>query len=124
MKIKQTLEKLVKGVLKRPIRILAVAGLVGLSGLTIAKDNLHFGSMTLNNPQENHYVWGIAPKISVNGKAEGDMRAYGLGGGGNFVGDNSTLIGDMRAYGLIGGNNSVGDNSTLTGDIRAYSLIF
>ena len=47
--------------------MIAGAGLAGLIALTSIKDNVHFGSVALNNPQENHYVWGILPETEIGG---------------------------------------------------------
>ena len=103
-------------------KAIVTLGLVGLVATVAIKDNVHFGSVTLHDPQENHYAIGLIPTINIKGEANGNMRSYGLIMGNNSLGDGSSLTGDMSAYGLFGGNNSLGDGSSLTGDMSAYGL--
>ena len=131
-----------KWILDNKKKTLASLVLAGLAGITISKDNVHLGSTTLNNAGGNHYVWGLFPSVKIigdtntsvrtyglvaintlNGKITGDMSTYGLIGGNNSTGDNSSITGDMGAYGLLVGINSTGNNSSITGDMGAYGLI-
>ena len=107
---------------KHPIRTITTLAGIGLIALTLAKDNVHFGSVRLNNPKENHYTWGLAPSVKVKGKAKGNLHTFGLLGAGNTLGNDSTMTGNMRVYGLIGTMNTLENDSTITGNIRAQSL--
>ena len=126
------------------IRSALCAGLLGLITTTALKDNVHFGSAKIYNPQENHYSWGLFPKLTFEGKncqgnasawglailseleddssINGKMSSYGLFGGISRVGDNSTITGDMSSYGLVVGSSEVGDKSTITGDITSKGI--
>ena len=121
-------------------------GLTALLTTTALKDNVHFESVQINNPQENHYVWGIIPTTTITGKdgkgkirtfgliygaselendseLKGDAKGYGLIFGRGRVGNNSNITGDAKGYGLIGGGGDVGNNSNITGDVKGYGLI-
>ena len=103
-------------------KAIVTLGLVGLVATVAIKDNVHFGSVTLHDPQENHYAIGLIPTINIKGEANGNMRSYGLIMGNNSLGDGSSLTGDMSAYGLVIGDNSLGDGSSLTGDIISKGM--
>lgn len=101
--------------------MICALALTGLVAITSAKDNVHFGSVTLHNPQENHYVWGFLPTTEIKGKATGNFRTYGLLFGQNELGKNSQVTGNMSLYTLVGGN-TLGDNSSITGNIISKGL--
>ena len=64
---------------ENPKKMIAGAGLAGLIAITSIKDNVHFGSVALNNPQENHYVWGIIPTTTLAGEnSRGNIYTFGL----------------------------------------------
>ena len=110
---------------ENPKKMIAGAGLAGLIALTSIKDNVHFGSVALNNPQENHYVWGILPETEIGGEnSKGNVYTIGLLAGGNILKENSQLTGNMNAYSLLIGRNVLGNNSQITGNMNAYSLFF
>lgn len=114
-----------------------------LIATTAIKDNVHFGSTTLNNPHENHYVWGIFPTTTIRGgSSNGNFYTLGLVYGGNDVEGNLEgsvnsvgLVGasnnlkersssqNMNAYGLFGGVNTLGEGSTNSGSMGSYGLI-
>src|SRR3989344_8703747 len=144
MTFKDKIKGFAKKLAEKPVRNITALGLAGLITLTAVKDNVHFGSVTLHNPQENHYVWGLAPTTTIkegskntngnfysagiiygknkteNNVEVNDMKAYGLFGENN-VGDNSK-VNNMKLYGLIGGENNVGDNSKVN-NMKLYGLI-
>ena len=91
-----------------------------LTTTTILKDNVHFGSVILNNPQKNQYVWGLLPSVKLRGKTDINLYSFGLFGAVNTVKDNSQ-VNNMMAYGLIV-SNSVEDNSQVN-NMRAYVLV-
>ncbi len=129
---------------ENPKKVLLGAGLIALTATTALKDNVHFGSVTLNNPQENHYVFGIHQKTEIQGKNSkgniytlglvginelrgnsqitGNMSAYGLMFAGNFLGYHSQITGNMSAYGSIIGENFLGYHSQITGNISNKGL--
>ncbi len=122
--LKDKIKTLGNWIKENPKKSILGIGLAGLIATTALKDNVHFGSVTLNNPQENHYVWGILPTTKIQGvNSKGNIYTLGLVGGGNPLGDNSQITGDMNAYGLFVGKNELGDNSQITGNMNAYGLI-
>ena len=145
MTFKDKIKGFAKKLAEKPVRNITALGLAGLITLTAVKDNVHFGSVTLHNPQENHYVWGLAPTTTIkegskntngnfysagiiygknkteNNVEVNDMKAYGLFGENN-VGDNSK-VNNMKLYGLIGGISNVGDNTEINGDIITKGII-
>jgi len=136
---------LVRFVKDKPVRKLVGLGLAGLVAVTALKDNVHFGSVVLHNPQENHYVWGLVPFVNIEGtetrgdiynfgivsknelrqksEHDGDLGAYGLVGGVNEVGEGSRVTGNLGTYGLVGGGNNFGEGSKVTGNLSAYGLV-
>ena len=148
-KIKELAKKLYEGYVKNPVRSTLVAGLIGLSGLTALKDNVHFvpvGTIEFYKPEKNQYVWGIFPSAKIRGASKDlgevksitsfgfiapntledssyarNMNAYGLFGGDNYVG-NYSRVEDMNAYALFAGVNNVGNYSRVE-DMNAYSLL-
>ncbi|MEK6934698.1 MAG: hypothetical protein AABW46_02360 [Nanoarchaeota archaeon] len=113
MGIKKTLTSIVKKVIRKPIRNSLLTGLAALVLTTAVRDNVHFGSIRLNNTQENHYIWGIFPTTEIYGNANGSIRTYGLFGAINSLGNTSTINGNVSGYGLIATRNELGDNSTI-----------
>ena len=116
-------KKVLDDCVKRPVKTAVCAGLIGLTGLTLAKDNVHFvpiGTIEFNAPQKNQYVWGLVPIARTKGESQAKMKNFGVVGG-NSVGDSSS-VGDMSAYGLLIGGNFVGDSSSV-GDMSAYGLL-
>ena len=103
---------------ENPKKMIAGAGLAGLIALTSIKDNVHFGSVELNNPQENQYVWGLFPETEINGEnSRGNIYTFGLLVGRNDLENNSQITGNMNAYGLVAGGNILKKNSQITGNI-------
>ncbi len=82
---------------KSLISIVLVGLLVGIT----LKDNVHFGAVTLNNSQENHYAWGIAPTITAKGDIKGNLSSYGLFMGANMLRDNSSIKGNAYIKGFL-----------------------
>jgi len=143
MEIRKVMSGLVKKVRRHPVRAIGFLGLLGLSALTSAKDNVHFGAVTLNNPQGNHYAWGVYPKIEVKGEGTGNMLSIGLYGcnevvedselvgnlrasgfvGCNFIGRNSELNGNVGVYNIVGGENYIEEHGELTGNMGAYGIV-
>src|SRR3989344_3885183 len=141
MTFKDKIKGFAKKLAEKPVRNITALGLAGLITLTAVKDNVHFGSVTLHNPQENHYVWGLAPTTTIkegskntngnfysagiiygknkteNNVEVNDMKAYGL-----FSGENNVEVNNMKAYGLFSGENNVGNNSKVN-DMKAYGLL-
>jgi len=70
----EKLKGLFKKIYKHKIKTCLIVGMMGLAALTISKDNVHFGSVTLHNPQGNHYVWGLIPVTRIAGNAKGNFR--------------------------------------------------
>ena len=121
--IKQRLKNLAHKINNHKVKYIAGIGLAGLVAITSLKDNVHFGAVNLNNPQENHYAWGLWPTIGISGKdIKGNFYSLGLLAGSNNLDANSTITGDMKAYGLLFGANNF-DDSTITGDMKAYGLL-
>lgn len=116
-----------KGLLEKiknnPKKTIAVIGLAGLIAITTAKDNVHFNSITLDSPQENHYTFGILPTTEIRGDAKGNFYTIGLIVGENLIRENSSIVGDMSVYGLIVGVNSVEENSSIVGDMYSHGLV-
>jgi len=108
MGFRSKVEGLARKLISNPVKTAVIGGLIGLSALTLAKDNVHFGSVTLNNPQGNQYVWGVWPITKIKGDLKGNLYSGGLIGG-NVV-ENNSQAGNLSAYFLIGAN-TVGDNS-------------
>src|SRR3989344_4958000 len=134
--MKEKISNLLEKIREHKKKLCLAVGLAALIGVTAVKDNVHFGSVNIRDPQENHYSWGIGPATQVEGegkcniytfgllafnnvkensKIEGNQRAYGLIAGVNVVGNNSSITGEQGAYGLIGGVNVAGNNSSITG---------
>ena len=108
---------------ENPKKMIAGAGLAGLIALTSIKDNVHFGSVELNNPQENQYVWGLFPETEINGEnSRGNIYTFGLFAGRNELRNNSQITGNMNVYGLFAGLNELRNNSQITGNMNAYGL--
>ena len=126
-KIKQGLE----AISKHPIRNTLSLGLAGLVLTTALKSNVHFsvGSLKIENPLENHYVWGVHPAVIIKGgKSKGNIYTIGLLGainllGEDILGEDSRLKGDMNAYGLLGGGNLLTWGTMLTGNMNAYGTL-
>lgn len=119
MTIKEKIKGLAKKLAEKPVRNIAALGFAGLVTITAVKDNVHFGSVTLHNPQENHYVWGLMPTITIkkgSKNTKGNLYNAGIIYGKNKIEDNAE-INNMKAYGLGGGANDVGDNTEIKGDI-------
>ena len=107
---------------ENPKKSIAAIGLAALVATTAIKDNVHFGSVTLHNPQENHYTWGLMPTTTIKGDAKGNFYTIGLIVGANAVGDDSSITGNMSGYGLIFGGNEVGENFSITGDLSSKGI--
>ena len=123
-KLKDIFESIKKVIANNKIKSLGLAGLTALVLTTGIKDNVHFGTTILNNPQENHYVWGVFPKTVIKGdEVKGNFRTYGVIYGRNNVKDSSKVEGEIDAYGLLFGTNDVGNSSEVEGGMGAYSLI-
>ncbi|MEK6757919.1 MAG: hypothetical protein AABX88_02210 [Nanoarchaeota archaeon] len=122
MKIKENIKGLAKKLAEHPIKSMIGLSLAGLMTITAVKDNVHFGSTTFHNPQENHYAWGFAPTTMIKGNAKGNFYNFGLIAGENKTGDNTEINGGLSAYGLIIGGNNVGNNSDVK-DMSAYGLL-
>lgn len=150
MTIKEKIKGIGAKILEYPKTSALALGLAGLITITAVKDNVHFGSTTLHNPQENHYTYGLMPttiiseiktgennesikgkfytfglfgghnKIKKGVKTDAKLFAYGLIGGGNDIQDNSK-VNNMSAYGLILCENFLGDNSKVN-DVNAYGV--
>jgi len=123
MELKEKISGLRKIINAHSKKIIIGLFLTGLVSIT-AKDNVHFGSVNLHNPKENHYAWGLKPTITIKGKAQGNYKSFGLIDGKNDIGDNSEVDGNMSSYGLIAGWNVIGDNSEVDGNMSGYGLIF
>jgi len=122
MKIKNLIQK----IKEYPVRASVIGSLAVLTAVTAIKDNVYFvplGSLNLRNPQENQYVWGVIPRVYLEGKAKGSIHNFGLMTL-NYLIDNSKITGNMESYGLIIGINDLGKNSEMTGNMRSYGLIF
>ncbi len=99
-------------------------GLAGLIATTALKDNVHFGSVALNNPQENQYVLGILPTTEIHGKnSKGNIYTFSLIGGKNALKSNSQITGNMNTHSLVAGINILKSNSQITGNMNAYGLV-
>jgi len=81
-----------------------------------------FGSVTLHNPQGNHYTLGLAPITTINGQANGNIITFGILYGVNDVKRNSEVKRKMSSYGLIIGFNGVGENSQVE-NMSAVGLV-
>jgi hypothetical protein len=121
--IKEKIKSFYEKVLRNSKRTLAVAGLAGLVLTTCIKDNVHMGSVTLNNPKGNHYAWGILPKITINGRAEGSFYSMGLISGVNEYGSNAVHNGNSVGVGLINSINEYGLNAVHKGNSVGVGLI-
>ena len=130
--------------IERPIRNLTSLGLAGLVAVTALKDNVHFGSLTLYNPKESHYVWGALPFVGIEGQDtcgdiynlgivsltevrsvsnhKGNLNSYGLIGG-LRVGDGCKIKGNISSYEGLVSVNGFGDNVRVEGNISAYGLV-
>ena len=123
MTFKDKIKGFAKKLAEKPVRNITALGLAGLITLTAVKDNVHFGSVTLHNPQENHYVWGLAPTTTIkegSKNTNGNFYSAGIIYGKNKT-ENNVEVNDMKAYGLFGENN-VGDNSKVN-NMKLYGLI-
>lgn len=119
--LKDKLKKTLNWIKENPTKSVLGIGLSALVATTSLKDNVHFGSVTLNNPQENQYVWGIWSETTIIGRnAKGNIHTIGLILGQNNFENNSKITGNMNAYGFIGGNRVFGE---ITGNMNAYGLI-
>jgi len=145
MTIGQSLERIANWVKEKPIKSMSVLGLAGLIAVTSLKDNVHFGSVDLYNPQENNYTWGIFPTTHIHGdsskgniytvgiitginklengiKHKGDVSGYGLIAA-QIFGDSSAIEGDASAYGLIAAENWFENGCKITGDINSKAIL-
>ncbi|MBI2045323.1 hypothetical protein HYT23_04665 [Candidatus Pacearchaeota archaeon] len=121
----KTLRNIIEWLKERPVKTALTLGLAGLVSVTALKDNVHFGSVNINNPQENHYTWGLAPITTITEATNPDvnLRTFGIIFAMNHAGENSEVR-DMSAYGgLLFGGNKAGDSSRVN-DMSAYGLIF
>ena len=124
MEIKSKLTGLAKKVITYPIKTVCALGLAGLVAVTALKDNVHFGSIKIHDPQENHYVWGIASLIEIEGKnSRGNFYNIGLIGSGIKLKKDSTFQGNMNSYGLVVGYNEMENNSTITGNMISKGFV-
>ncbi|MBW6442466.1 hypothetical protein K0A97_01635 [Patescibacteria group bacterium] len=145
-KTKNLLTKIKDSYIRKPIRnTILLGGLVGLTLFTSIKDNVHFlpaGTMEINSPQKDQYVWGFFPFTKITGESDvsitnfsimgenyiesnsstGNVNAYGLIFGGNTSGDQS-FVRNMNSQALIMGSNDVKNYSSV-GDMKAKSLFF
>lgn len=112
---------LVRTLIENPIKTIAALGLAGLVATTSLKDNVYWGSVTINNPQGNYYAWGLTPIITVKGEnVEGNFRTYGLLAAGTSFTEGSSFKGNLESYSLFAGGNEIKENSSFTGDIKSY----
>ncbi|MEK6823933.1 MAG: hypothetical protein AABY06_02755 [Nanoarchaeota archaeon] len=119
-KIKNTLN----WIKENPKKSILGIGLTALVATTALKDNVHFGSVQLDNPQKNQYAWGLFPTTTLAGEnAKGNIYTFGLVVGENHIGENSKITGNMNAYGLMAGANNLNENSQITGNMNAYGLL-
>jgi len=118
--MKDKIKTLVDKVLKKPIKSALTLGLAGLVTLTALKDNVHFGSVHLYNPQGNHYVWGLIPDAVIIGKeTKGDIYTIGILITNRVHSDKHE--GNLNAYGLLSGN-FLKNGTIFTGDINTYGI--
>jgi hypothetical protein len=122
MTFKDKLSGLAKKVMKHPKKAVLALALAGLVGVTCAKDNVHCGSITLNNPQKNQYVWGLIPRVTVKGDVKGDVYTVGVLNF-NHLSEDSEMNGNFNSYGIIGGDSHLWKNSKLTGDMNSYGIL-
>ena len=129
-KIKGLAKKVYEAYVKHPVRNTLVAGLIGATGITALKDNVHFvliGTIEFYNPEKNQYVWGILPFTRIR-EASKDYYLDEVKGITSFGFIASNTLEDspharnMNAYSLILGINSVGDNSRVEG-MGAYGIL-
>lgn len=108
-KLESTLKRNVK-------RIVGIAGLA-LLGTVAMKDNVHFGSTTINNPQGTHYVIGFMPTTILTGNGEGNVLTAGVLGAMADV-NTQQYNGDVSTYGFHAVNLLRGAN--FDGNVGAY----
>lgn len=107
----------------RPIRTVLGLGLAGLITLTSLSNNINFafGSLTITNPQENQYTWGIIPVVNIEGDS-GKANFYTFGAIPiNFMKKNSKLEGNLYSFGLFSLN--LLKNNSKIGDLNTYGII-
>lgn len=127
--IGQNVSDLVSRVRQNPKKTALAAAAAGLLiSTTLIEDNVHFGSTTLNNPQGNHYVWGIAPTTSIIGSiGNANISTYGLIYANNeIVSKQIVYFGNLSSYGLLISNNVL-DNLIFSGNltsIGAYNGLY
>ena len=114
---------LISKITKNSRKSILAVGLATLVATTAIKDNVHFGSVTLNNPQESHYTWGLFPTTEVVGDAKGNFYTFGLLYGKNKFGQNSEIIGNASAYGIFIGRNDFGDAAKITGNLTNKGIV-
>lgn len=95
--------------------------IVGLSAVTLMKDNVHFGSTDFYSGSENQYVWGLFPEVQIKDGFSGDMRTYGLFTSINLE-SGTLMVGDMTSAGLIAATNVFHENSVYKGAATAYAI--
>ena len=78
MTFREKIKGLANMVRSHPIKSVLATGLLALVSTTALKDNVHFvgGSLTINDPDRNHYIWGIVPLVNITGQGEGNIRTY------------------------------------------------
>jgi len=125
MAFRNRIKGLANIVKSHPIKSVLAAGLLALVSTTALKDNVHFvgGSLTINNPDRNHYVWGIISFVNISGEGEGNIRTYAIIAGTNTLQEDSSLKGNMFGYGLLGGGNTLRRTSRLEGNMLGLGLI-
>ncbi|MDD3174973.1 MAG: hypothetical protein PHU51_00680 [Candidatus Nanoarchaeia archaeon] len=98
-------------------KTIAKTALATLIGVTMLKDNVHFGSVDLNNIHgENHYVFGVLPITEARGS--GNIYSFGLIAPITELDD---YVGNSVSIGLLGAVSSV-DGKT-NGNVSSMALL-
>ncbi|MDP1728782.1 MAG: hypothetical protein Q8L27_01095 [archaeon] len=119
-----SIKNLVERILEKPIRNLAIATLGTLIATTALKENVHFGSTTINNPKRNQYSWGLIPNLTIEGEeAKGNFYSFGLLITENKISANTRHDGNSTAIGLLAGFNTYESNSVHNGNSTAIGLV-
>ena len=141
MQVRKGLENIagkIKNNWKKSLAIVLATGMIGMA----SKDNVHIGSVTLNNIQKNQYVVGLGLNNKIIGKKmNGSVYSLGLLWSNNevvgdlkgnvysyalAVGINEIYAGNMQGNlccgGVIGSNNVLNDSASINGHLSSIGV--
>lgn len=91
---------------------------MGLAGFIGSQDNVHFGSVSLNNPQENQYLFGLNTQVKLN-NFQGNQYVVGLNTQTEISGKKNR--GNLRIWGLDN-ETRLKNDSGLEGNLFSAAL--